>query len=189
MTNIHVECGLVFGAATRKDGHDSLVYEPGQWYTQHVYSCASATKASIKTVQFRYNASIEDTKSHPQGPDLRTLTVESIQPKRYPNRESMPLWGVETVDFVLHDLTQLWGLISPEHASAVNLTTKRAPSLYLPGYGGTLSAQIMGYQNVPGTTGPQDILSAVYEDSANGLSGDSGLLDYTGRSNMAMLSR
>ena len=28
MSNIHVECGLVFGAAVRKDGTDSLVFEP-----------------------------------------------------------------------------------------------------------------------------------------------------------------
>ena len=80
MSNIHVECGLVFGAARRKDGTETLIFEPGKWYTQSIYSCASATKATIKTVDFRYNATRET------GHTLKALSVVNVSPKAYPKK-------------------------------------------------------------------------------------------------------
>jgi hypothetical protein len=147
-SNIHVECGLVFGAARRRDGAETLVFEPGSWYVQDIYSCASATRASIKTVDFRYNATMET------GHTLEALTVVDVKPKNYSSKEEMPLWGVEDVDFTLADLTQFWGLIDPELEKSVNLSTMRREYLHLPGYEGLLStATLAGWQNVPGTTG------------------------------------
>ena len=188
MSNIHVECGLVFGAAQRLDGPQSLVFEPMAWYEQPVYVCASTNKASIKRVHFRYNATLEDGLTRSQGPNLRQLSVESVEPISYPDNKSMPLWGVETVPFFLHELTQLWGLVSPELEHSVNLTTKRAEHLYLPGYGGTLSTSILSYQYLPGTTGPSKIISGLYDTAAGG-SPQAGMIDYSGQSSVAMLKR
>ena len=188
ISNIHVECGLAFGAATRKNGHDSLIFEPEAWYTQPIYSCASTVKANIKTVQSKYNSTVGDARSRSSGPDMRASTVQSIKAKEYPDKESMSLWGAETVNFVVHDLTHLWGLVSPEHRYNANLTTRRTAQLHLPGKGGTRSAEIMGYQFIPGTSGPANVLAGVYADSVSDLCGG-GIVDYSGSSNMAMLSK
>ena len=74
-------------------------------------------------------------------------------------KESVPISGIETVDLNLVDLSQLWGLISPDLEHSVNHSTTQAPRLYLPEYGGILSSTIPGTQNLPGTDGPTDLFS------------------------------
>src|SRR5699024_2503127 len=65
-----IACGLVYGAAQRTDGGDSLVPDPGSKWVIPVYSCASSVTASIKTVTFQYN-----------GTDLSALKAAKIDPK------------------------------------------------------------------------------------------------------------
>lgn len=144
ISNVHVEYWLVFGAARRRDGTETLIFEPGKWYVQPLYSCASATKATIKTVDFRYNATQET------GHTLKALTVLNMAPKSYKDKAFMPLWGVETADYDLSGMSQYWGIIDPRQEYAVNLSTVRSPHLYLPGYSGFLSSSPRGIDNVPG---------------------------------------
>ena len=66
---------MVYGAARRKDGSASVLFDPGTEWTVPLYSCASASKALIKTVQFRYNGT--------EG--LRSLDILDIKPKSYAN--------------------------------------------------------------------------------------------------------
>ncbi|OAP63010.1 hypothetical protein AYL99_02237 [Fonsecaea erecta] len=178
LTNVHVECGMVFGAAKRRDGTITLVQEPETWWTQKIYSCATAMKASIKEVRFRYNATQET------GNNLNALSIVNVSDKSYPDKEAMPLWGIESPGYKMNNLPQLWGLISPDLEHSVNLSTIRAPQLYLPGYGGqgTLTT-VPGFENLPGADGPGDALAGVYEYN-NGNSAD-----YTGDTNMAMYAR
>ena len=180
LSNVHVECGLIFGAARRRDGTETLIFEPGKWYIQPVYSCASATKATIKTVDFRYNATQET------GHTLKALTVLNASPKPYKDKASMPLWGVETVDYDLDGLSQFWGIIDPEQINAVNLSAIRSPHLYLPGYSGSLSNSPRGFDNVPGANGPRNLLYAIYHSTDMR---STGLPDYTGTLNYAMLAK
>jgi hypothetical protein len=159
ISNIHVECGLVFGAARRRDGSQTLVFEPGAWYVQDVYTCASTTRAGIKSVDFRYNSTRETAHT------LEALTVVDIQPKNYSSKEEMPLWGVEDVDFALTDLNQFWGIIDPELEHSVNLSTLRREYLHLPGYNafGALSTTTRaGFQNIPGNTGISSAQASQY---------------------------
>ncbi|KAJ4539556.1 hypothetical protein HRR80_007249 [Exophiala dermatitidis] len=179
LTNIHVACGLVFGAARRLDGSKSLVLEPDTWWTQPVYSCASAMKASIKQVRFRYNA------TELTGDTLKALTVTNVTDKMYPDQKSMPLWGVESPALELADVPQLWGLISPEREDSVNLSTIRSPRLYLPGFAGVLTGTSPGQENLPAADGLTDVLAGVYQGSSS--TGD--MADYTGTANMAMYAR
>lgn len=180
ISKIHVECGLIFGAARRRDGSQTLVFEPGTWYVQDIFSCASTSRASIKSVDFRYNATRES------GHTLEALTVVDIQPKNYSSKEEMPLWGVEDTDYYISDLSQLWGLIDPQLEKSVNLSTIRREHLYLPGYGGGLySSNFAGIQNVPGNTGPTDLLYGLYTSTEGGY----GMQDFSGAYNYAMLTR
>ena len=179
LTNIHVECGLLFGAARRRDGSKSLVMEPLTWWTQSVYSCATTAKASIKQTKFRYNVTTDT------GNTLRGLSVVDVQDITYADNASMPLWGVESpTNYTLANLNQLWGLISPDLEKSVNLSTIRAPHLYLPGYGGLLTTAVAGSSNLPAANGLDDVLSGIYQPL-----GSPGLADYTGSSNMALYAK
>ncbi|KIW33695.1 uncharacterized protein PV07_00523 [Cladophialophora immunda] len=179
LTNVHVECGMVFGAAKRRDGTITLVQEPETWWTQKIYSCATAMKASIKEVRFRYNATQQT------GNDLKALSIVNVSDKSYSDKEAMPLWGIESPEgYEMSNLPQLWGLISPELEHSVNLSTIRAPQLYLPGYGGSgILSTVPGFENLPGSDGPADTLAGVYQYTSD----DSA--DYTGTTNMAMYAR
>lgn len=179
MTNIGVKCGLLLGPSRRVDGENSLVFTPGSWWTRPVYSCASATKVSIKSVQFRYNASTNT--------GLQSLQAVGINDKVYPNQSAMPLWGVESANMPLRNLDPFWGLVSPELEDSVNLTVVRADHIYVPAssksvWGNTLD--ITGLDFNPASGGPSRIWGQVY----NGYSLD-GASDYSGASDLALQSK
>lgn len=181
-SNIFVQCGLVYGAARRADGIETLVFQPGDVYQRSVYACASTTRASIKTVNLKFNAT--------EGDSLKALTVTNVTEKIYSDRDGPnppPLWAIETVDFNLAEIQQLWGLIDESHKDAPNITAIRAPHLHLPGYGSLgPTPNIPGYQFIPGTTATGSALGAMYS-SLTGLS--SNAYDYTGTSNLALFQK
>lgn len=177
MSNIYVECGMIFGAARRIDGSQSLIFEPETWWTQSIYTCASTAKASIKETIFRHNITQE------VGNTLKALTVVGVNEKNYTNKESMPLWGVETPpEFNLTDISQLWGLISPELEKSVNLSTLRAPQLYIPGGEGFFTTAAPAANSLPAASALMDILAGVYATTF----ASSGMPDFSGSANMAM---
>jgi hypothetical protein len=183
-SNIFVKCGLVFGAARRADGADTLIFRPGDVYQQSVYSCASTTKATIKTVDFHYNAT--------QGANLEALTIPRITEKEYTDEAGAnpaPLWGIETLaTWGLAEIQQLWGLISEENKDAPNMTAIRAPQLYLPGY--TLlsgpSYGLPGYEYIPGSSAVAATLAGMYA-FGTGLGGTG--YDYSGATNLALFQK
>ncbi|KIY01016.1 uncharacterized protein Z520_03682 [Fonsecaea multimorphosa CBS 102226] len=175
ITNFAAACGLLYGAPRRRDGSESIVFEPGSKWTVPLYSCISTSKALIKTVSFRFNGS----------DDLSGLTVTNISNKVYPNESSKPLWGVEKTDMVLEDVNILWGLLSGTDQGNVSVTTLQKEFLYLPGYagGGGQTPASVGYQNLPGVNFHVDALNTVYDiASASGMD----ITDYTGSTNLAM---
>ena len=166
---IGVSCGLVTAGSRRKDGVTSLVTEPGTWWTEPIYSCASTTKVTIKNVHFKWNATVHD--------GLAGLEVLSISDKQYNSREEMPLWGVETVpDMYLADLTPFWGFIDPSLQHSENLTTFRADHLYLPGYSELGLSPTPGYQYLPISDMAFAALNSVYASDT----GLIGVQDYSG---------
>src|SRR4051812_42105863 len=97
-------CGIMRGADFQREGETMLEYGSNTNWTTPLYSCASVSKASIKTVTFAFNG------SH----DLSNLKVLGYIDKSYANDESLPHWGIESV----HPLTPaqdspLWGFVSP----------------------------------------------------------------------------
>ncbi|KAJ9602902.1 hypothetical protein H2200_012682 [Cladophialophora chaetospira] len=180
LTNVLVECGMIMGAAQRKDGSKSMLLEPDTWWTQKVYTCASVMKSSVKEVQFQWNV------TSTTGNTLKALTIANVSDKSYPSTESMPLWGVESPPgYELADLSQLWGLVAPELKDSVNLSTIQAPHLYLPGFGGSglLSAAVAS-QNLPAHEGLVNVMGGIYQSYSNG-----DYADYSGSTNMAMYRR
>ncbi len=182
MTNIDVKCGLLLGPSKRVDGNESNVYAPGSWWTRPIYSCASTSKVSIKTVHFNYNAS--------RSGGLSSLTVSSVTDKIYQDKSEMPLWGVEKSNLNISDISPLWGLISSDLENSVNLTTFRAEKLYVPASMATwftFGLVAKGLNYLPATEGSPNIWSTIYSATS-----DSSLnlgFDYTGSTNLALLQK
>ncbi|OCK73509.1 hypothetical protein K432DRAFT_430554 [Lepidopterella palustris CBS 459.81] len=181
ITNILVNCGMMRGVPQRQSPGSRLIFDSGSSWSQPIYTCASAIKATIKTVSFNYN-----------GTDslLSSLTIPEIQDKTYANESSMPLWGVENTGnaYYTQDMNLIWGLVSPAYENNQNVSTVRQPSLYLPGWIGTLDTLGMlatSYENLPGSDFSVGALATAYDIGGP----NAGQFDYSGQTNMAMWSR
>ncbi|EDN02871.1 predicted protein [Histoplasma mississippiense (nom. inval.)] len=176
ITNIGVVCGMAFGAARRSDGSRSLVFEPGSTWTVPMYSCASAARAVIKTVDFRFN-----------GTDgLNSLAIRSIRDKTYAKDTDKPLWGVERSEEILDEVLPLWGLVSDQNKGRDDLSVLQKEYLWLPGYAGRFGTSPVGYSNLPGMYFHTGGFQTAYDIST---SPPSGVSDYSGATNLAMYSK
>lgn len=173
------------GVPQRQDPGSPLIFETGSRWSQKLFTCATAVKATVKTVSFNYN-----------GTDglLSSLAITDIQDKVYPDEASMPLWGVENTGnrYYTEDLNLIWGLVSPTYENDANVSTVRQPSLYLPGWIDPSSASIgdgeslQDFENLPGSDFAVGALETSYcvSDSVS-----CGGIDYSGSTNMAMWVR
>ena len=148
--------------------------DPGSNWSIPLYSCAAGVKATIKTVSFRFNGS----------DDLSGLRVTDIRPKEYIDNSSKPLWGVENSHLLLEDVRPLWGLVSPESASKLGLSTLRKEHLWLPGTGNLDSLHTSpDNKNLPGVDFYGSALAGAF-----GVGLDSkGFFDYSGTSSISLL--
>ncbi|OJD16538.1 hypothetical protein AJ78_03315 [Emergomyces pasteurianus Ep9510] len=176
ITNIGVACGMAFGAARRSDGSRSLVFEPGTDWTVPLYSCASAARAVIKTVDFRFN-----------GTDgLRSLVVHDIREKVYANDGDKPLWGVERSEEILNEVLPLWGLVSDEYKGREDISVLQKESLWLPGFAGRIFTSPVGYSNLAGIYFHTGGFQTAYDVQTTP---PNGVTDYSGSTNIAMFSK
>ncbi|SCO87604.1 uncharacterized protein FRV6_11731 [Fusarium oxysporum] len=184
ITNILVNCGLMRGVPQRQDPGTHLAFETGSKWSQKMFACATAVKATIKTVSLTYNRT---------DGFLQTLAVTDIKDKQYTGEGSMPLWGVEEMGdrYRLAELNPIWGLVSPAYQDVANVSTVRQPSLFLPGWVNPLSignsGLISSRNNLPGSDFSVAVLSAAYNVGGDLLG--NGLMDYTGESSIAMWAR
>jgi hypothetical protein len=183
ITNIFVNCGSMRGVPRRTSPGSQLVCDSGSTWSQPMYVCASAVKATIKTVSFKYNG-IND--------QLSSLSVEQVEDKTYPDTQSMPLWGVENTGnaYYTEDMNLIWGLVSDEYENKPNVSTVRQPSLYLPAWQSDLAASegmlSESWENLPGSDFSVGALGSAYLVGGSGLSSGP---DYSGATNMAMWTR
>lgn len=150
-----VGCGILYGAARRTDGGDSLIPDPGSQWALPVFSCASSISATVKTVTFRLN-----------GTSLSELQVVDEKPKIYAVPSDMPLWAVENMEWPRYNIGNeqpLWGIVGTTNTTVDesirnNITTTSQESLRLPGlmndYTSLLTSQSFtpneAGQNLPG---------------------------------------
>lgn len=174
ISNTAVGCGLVQGAARLENGQDSLIFDRGSNWTIPLYSCASATKALIKTANFRFDG----------GQSLKGLTVTNVTNKAYDADIFKPLWAVENTDMELTSGAPLWGLVSDAAQGHEGYAYVRSDHLYLPGLPLNGLGSV-GIQNLAGTDFHSQALSSAYDIGSN----PSGVQDYSGKANFAMFVR
>lgn len=177
MKNIYVACGLMRGAPVRTDGGAPSLMEHESTWSSPLHSCATALRATIKTVTFNYNA------TNSQG--LGGLSVTSIKDKEYSSEEDMPLWGFEESGLTVRGIAPTWGLISPEYESRDNVSSLRAPHFHLPGYYGTLGQTLSSatLDNYPGSDFPSRAMNTVFNLDHE------WPFDLLGSANMAIFTR
>jgi hypothetical protein len=144
-------------------------------WTQPIYSCASAARAVLKTVNFAYSGT----------GGLSDLKIESILDKEYKGAQEMPLWVVENVQRNLSDYDPLWGIMSPAYEGYANTSALRKESLWLPGYGGLISSTgspVDTRQNIPGANFHTGAFASIYYLS----NGGTQRFDYTGKTDFSV---
>jgi hypothetical protein len=185
---------MVYGVAQSLDNKQPElwnIYDPGSNWSIPLYSCATASKASIKTVDFKLN-----------GTGLADLRVLAIKDKIYDD-QSKPHWAVEETNMRLMDGAPLWGLIDPDLEPVVNISTIQREYLYLPGWIDPLGYVSVNVQNMPAIDFPGAAISMANQIGKSAMSpfGFSGLsltsistetfqtTDYSGKSNAAMYAK
>ncbi|KAK4163896.1 hypothetical protein QBC43DRAFT_370377 [Cladorrhinum sp. PSN259] len=182
-TNIYTGCLQMRGAPVRVDGGYEGSFEAGSKWSAPIHTCATAMKASIKTVRFQTTG---------PGTNLSVLTVTQIDPKRYSSPDKFPIWGIENTKHFLKDVVPIWGIISKAYEDYPSVKALKQPSIYLPGFGGDISSSMssMGmYVNLPALQFPVAALQAVSTASSSSSSSLVTIADYSGAGSMSMLRR
>ncbi|RTE71281.1 hypothetical protein BHE90_014313 [Fusarium euwallaceae] len=178
LNNTFVMCNLMRGIPQRVgDGPENVFDDQSQW-SSSLYACASAVKATVKTVTFFYN-----------GTEARSSNIEikEIKDKEYAAEDDMPLWGVEDSPLELDVFPPIWGLVDPAYEKFQNISTVRAPSLYLLGSGSMSPIRWeldSGYvhRNLPASIAPIGAFFTIFESISNSLSPN----DVVGKSSMSL---
>ncbi|KAK4119572.1 hypothetical protein N657DRAFT_650068 [Parathielavia appendiculata] len=206
ITNIFVTCGLVSGPPRRVDGGPQSIFERGSQWTTPLYSCATAVRATIKTVDFSTDAGTSSMNPGQPPPSessrgLAGLRVTNITEKTYSSPDSYPVWGVEDTGRNLSDIRPIWGLISPAYPAAhyPNLSVVQQPSLYLIGLGSDDMHVASfypgpdfaaGQYNLPGAEFPFAAANTIYLSSpGQGITDEAWPFDLRGRADMAVFTR
>ncbi len=146
-----------------------------------MYTCASASRATIKTVTFLYNGT----------GGLADLHVVNITEKLYPNASSMPIWGVEDSGLPYKRITPFWSLLSPEAARGPNITSISRDSFWLPGTTPILSSVVDSTMNIPGASFYNTIMAHIYTEllRSNIKSTFEEIHDYSGHAQFALYQK
>lgn len=178
-------------ASTLGTGRYPLTNDLGTRWSIPLYSCATAVKASIKTVDFKLN-----------GASLSDLRVQAVKDKAFADGTDKPVWAVESTNMKLNDGTPLWGLVDPKATIPINVTTVEREHLWLPGIVKPGQQGYIDVENMPSIDFPILALSLTGRigetrtsqmlfggwDFTSG-TGSFDLSDYSGKTNAAMFRK
>ncbi|KFY21955.1 hypothetical protein V493_06962 [Pseudogymnoascus sp. VKM F-4281 (FW-2241)] len=174
MSTVGIQVGMIMGSPYLTDGSNSLILEPVTNWTQTIITCASSTRASIKTVEFTTN-----------GTNLEDVQVLQVSDKIYADEASMPLWAIERSNLSIKTYTPLWGLIDNKYENSELYQTRRKQHLWLPAGQASGSSMTSIYDSTP--AGAHLLaLSAAYDI---GISSSPFLPDYSGTEDFGLYVR
>ena len=158
ITNPAVRCGLFIGGGEWNqvsEDETQTVYK----MDKRLFVCASAIRASIKTVDFLYNGTTPT-------PRLQDLRVTGLADKVWSenNTSEKPLWAVETSEPRRSVFDPLWGLVSQAYENFPGFYTTRADKLWLP-FGDSLIVNFgrqYGRDVIVAASGPMLALDGAY---------------------------
>nr|CEG04360.1 unnamed protein product [Fusarium clavum] len=179
LNNTYVACSLVRGVPNRVDDGPPNLFEDGSKWSSPLYSCASAVKATVKTVTFFHNGTSDS---------IERLSIKEVKEKVYKNEDDMPLWGVEDSSLGLAQFKPIWGLVDPAFKDLRNVSTLRAPSLYMLGSARENLFDTSGFNpgfsemNIPGSIVPISALATI----TNSRDSSEPIIDFTAQRSMSL---
>jgi hypothetical protein len=144
-----------------------------------LYTCASAVKITVKTATFFHNGTSDS---------IERLAIKDVKEKEYKDEEEMPLWGVEDWSLGLAQFKPIWGIVDPVFKDFRNISTLRAPSLYMLGsaqdnvFGTSGFNPAFSEMNLPGSIVPISALSTI----ANNRDSTEPVIDFTAQRSMSL---
>ncbi|KXN86515.1 hypothetical protein AN958_09987 [Leucoagaricus sp. SymC.cos] len=172
VSNVHVNCAMFLSPPLRLDGGNTRIFDRGSRWTQGVFGCSSATRASIQTVTFSTNS---------------TTNLQNLQ-ITHTTSNLNALWATEKTNLNISDIDIFWGRVDDRYENDPSLWTVRSKSFYLPA-GAASILDVLGDGN-PGTTHAHmwgKIYGAGF-DSLEGYPTDyKGLSDYSIKAKMQSL--
>ena len=188
INRISVQTGAMLGAGIpigddgqpmKSNGFTNRMPPLSSW-RQPLYSCASAVKASVKTV----NLKLEGDAS------IRNLRIESLQPKKYGAAQQPPTWAVEKTGLQIRDINTFWGIVDSSYINSENLQTIKSDHFYIPAGMSSIWAYLTGLlgseeDGYAGGTIPMKALAQIYNSDSTS-SSTTRFPDYSGLSSYAM---
>jgi hypothetical protein len=113
---------MVDDNGTSINNNDGFRMDPGTKWSQPLYSCMSAVKASIKTVEFQLNGTAS----------IANLVVKDVSATQYDSTESMPIWGMENPGGTINSIAPIWGPITKEASALPGVSSLQRQEFYLP---------------------------------------------------------
>lgn len=165
---------MLFGAPSKRDGTEAILFLPGDRLMMPIYTCASATRAIVKTVDFTYNGTGQ----------LAGLSVAQIEAKDYESEESKPWWSVEITGLPEQEANPIWGFIQPSDRNRPDLVSFQREWLHLPGYQRHDASPYSNLQNLPGVDFHVHAMSMSYGIQASSLA-----VTYSGDEDLGIFSR
>ncbi|KIW68178.1 hypothetical protein PV04_04139 [Phialophora macrospora] len=177
-----VQCGILLGTPLQlpNENLSASAYTGIETYQKNLYVCASAVRASVKTVSFRYNGT---------GGQFANLEALRVTDKVYPDEMSKPLWAAEHSYDRAMRFDPLWGIVDNRYHTMGyedGFYTLRAEKLWLPTSPFLMQnfGESEGYDSLAAASGFTRRLGNLY----GGLS-DLGGPDYTGQYDYTLLER
>lgn len=168
--------GLILGAGIQVDESGNPLSDlprvqinPLSNWSQSLFSCATALRASVKRVTFNSNRTSV----------LSNLNITNIEAISYASNDTIPIWAVEKPSLTISDINPFWGIVSDDYTSSASLMTIQKESFYLPASSSSIWG-IFPIDSSAGADAPGGALSAVYSP------GGTGMPDYSGQANWAL---
>ncbi|KAJ6585511.1 hypothetical protein B0H19DRAFT_1109875 [Mycena capillaripes] len=169
ITNVGAHCSILLAPPQRLDGGDPRLPSDNSTWTQRMFSCVGATRARMQRIRFSFNG---------------TMSLNALSISRS-NLDTPVLWATEKTNLSLADVDILWGRIPDNLEEDPSLWTTRSDVFYVPAgnvdFSGPLSSVSGQASTLPGVAwGAFEQLDTTSHTS---------MVDYSGDSNFAMLSK
>lgn len=186
--DFNVECGYFLTPPRRIDGGSPQEEDSGSKWGASLHLCASAIKASVKTIRFA--ASTDRSFSD-------SISLDAIADKTYEGGAELPTWALEDWHFRNKSGARnvpLWGVVDKSHLGAQGFNFTQAESFYLPGVRPQLRTSATGkirtlevLDSLAGAFAPFGTLSALFSIAMTGY-GNKYAMKYDGSDSLSLMN-
>lgn len=147
--------------------------DPGTNWTQPIFSCAAAVKASVKAVVFQVNGTAQ----------VSNLVVQSVEDPSYNSTDSMPIWAMEmpSPPRNISQLSPFWGPVLASNRDNPDIKTLQRHNFYLPAGASAVFGSLSSLDALAGAEAPFGVFGPLFTPGGSLFSSSSSTMaDYSG---------